>query len=466
MNILSSFSLQILFIFNIINKVINKSPLILSFITEIPSKLNPDNYFEIIFKNEPKIDIKAGTHRQSIPCYININTPTTYITGSNSSLAKNQIKYQESKSTKYQNLSDTITSESFYVYGMPSIDEICLNNDEVIQLKFYLAHSKFSSNELSYSCILGLGYDEIIFDNEDEEEKYLNGIESFISQMKKNNIITKKIFFINYNDNDDNGQVVFGTYPHEIKENNNKYCESCNEEDYIEIENIINEIEVIWSVKGYAYMGEKMIFDYLCSIEFEITQGFIIGSYNYKTQIEESFFNEKIAKNECFKNEIFMQNKAFDGYYCKKNIDISKIENLTLIIDKIKYKIEFTSDDLFSENEGYLYFNVLFTQNEDIFNNDFILGKPFFKKYPIVFNSNGRGEKIGFYHNLFFKKKERINKNNNEKNSKLTILLIIIGMIIVALLMYISIKYFRRPRKQKVNELIEFFDYSSAQKSI
>ena len=468
MNVCSSV-LKFLFIFNIIKIVINRSSLILPFQTENPSKLNTDNFFELKFKNEPKIEIKVGTHRQSIPCYLNINTPTIYISGSNSSLVKNQIKYQESKSTKYQNLSSRITSESFYVYAMPSKDEICLNNENIIQLKFYLAQSKFSSNELSYSCVLGLGYEEVFYDEEDENPKDQISIESFISQLKNNNIISRKILFINYNSNndyDDNGSLVFGAYPHEI-DNDNKYCDSCNEEDYIEVENIINEIEVIWAVKGYAYMGESMIFDYLCSIEIEITQGFIIGSYNYKKKVEESFFNEKISKNECFTNEIFMQNKVFYGYYCKKTVDITKMENLLLIIDKIQYKIEFTYEDLFTKNEGYYFFNVLFTENEDIFKNDFILGKPFFKKYPIVFNTDGRAEKIGLYNNLFFKEKEKGNlSGNNSKGNKLTIFLIIIGIAIIGLLIYISIKYFRRPRKQKVNELIEFFDYSSAQKKI
>ena len=53
-------------------------------------------------------------------------------------------------------------------------------------------------------------------------------------------------------------------------------------------------------------MGEKLIFNYLASNEFEITQGFIIGNYNYKTNILNAFFNEKISTNECFDNEIFM----------------------------------------------------------------------------------------------------------------------------------------------------------------
>ena len=441
------------------------SSLILQFETNYPSKMNPDNYFESKFINEPKVNLKIGTHRQSIPCYLNINTQTFYISGSNSDLIKTQPKYEEFKSSKYKNISNKITSETFYVYGLPSIDEICLNN-EIELIKFYLAKTKFSEKELIYSCVLGLGYEEILY-NDDGDMK---GIESFITQMKNNNIIADKIFFISYNSENDNGEIIFGTYPHEL---GNKYCKSCNENDYIEMEHAANEIEVIWSVKGYVYVGEDKIFDYLSPIFFELNQGFIIGSYNYKLKIEKEFFNEKISKNICFKREIYIQTNFYDGYYCIKNVDVTKFENLTIVIDKISYTIEFLYKDLFTENDDYLYFNVLFTQEEDTLKNSFILGKPFFKKYPLVFNVNRKKEKIGFYNNLFMKEENENhimhnneNNNNNSNNNKLTFILIVIGISILSLLIYIIVKYFKRPRKQKVNELIEFFDYSSVQQKI
>ena len=313
--------------------------------------------------------------------------------------------------------------------------------------------------------MIGLGYEEVFYDD-DDAAGYLLEIESFLSQIKNKQLINKKVFFLKYNENDDNGEIVFGAYPHEIKEN---YCGSCDEKDYIEGDNVYtSDIQIVWSIKGYIYSGEKLIFNYLSSIDFEFNQGFIIGSYSYKKELLNNFFTEKIEKEECFTQEIFQQKKAFDGYYCKKNVDTSKIENLKIILDKIKYKLEFTREDLFTENGDYIYFNVLFTQDEDDFKNDFVLGKPAFKKYPIVFNLVRRSEKIGFYNNLEFKKTKENITNNSEGNQssgskKLTVILIIIGIIIIGLLSYISVRYFKRPRKEKVNELIEFYDYSAKQ---
>ena len=457
----------ILFIIILFNVKLEVNPMIIPFESTNKKDVSPEKYFDNLFNNELKITLKVGSHRQSIPCYLNLNMHTVYICGSDSELKNGQPKYEEYKSETYVNTSGAISSESFYVVGKPSKDEICINDNQITDLKFYLAKTRFSSNELIYSCMIGLGYEEVFYDD-DDAQGYLTEIESFISQLKNNKLINKKVFFIKYNDNDDNGEIIFGAFPHELKD---KYCENCIEEEYIEADNIYTtDIQIVWSIKGYIYSGEKLIFNYLSSIDFELNQGFIIGSYLYKKDILNNFFNEKISKEECFTQEIYQQKRAFDGFYCKKDIDITKFESLKIILDKIKYKIEFTFEDLFTMNGDYVYFNVLFTQEEDEFKNDFILGKPVFKKYPMVFNLIKRGEKIGFYNNLSFNKnRENINNINNDgkgSSKKLTIILIIIGIIIISLLIFIIHRYCQKPRKQKVNELIEFFDYSSKQEKI
>ena len=455
-----------LFFIIFINIKSKGTPIVIPFESTNKKELKPEKYFFNLFNNELKINLKVGSHQQSIPCYLNLNSHTVYICGSDSELHNGQPKYEEYKSKTYTNLSSTISSESFYVIGMASKDQICINDNQVTDLKFYLAKTRFSSQELIYSCMIGLGYEQVFYDD-DDAEGYLEEIESFLSQLKNANLINKKVFFIRYNDNDDNGEIIFGAFPHEIKD---KYYEDCLEENYIEGDNVYtSDIQIVWSIKGYIYSGEKLLFNYLSSIDFELNQGFIIGSYSYKKEVLNNFFSEKLTKEECYTQEVYQQKKAFDGFYCKKNIDITKFENLRIILDKIKYRIDLTYDDLFTLNGDYLYFNVLFTQDEDEFKNDFILGKPVFRKYPIVFNFVRRSEKIGFYNNLSYKKNGQNINNVNEGNGsgkKLTILLIIIGIVIICLLSYIIIRYCRRPRKQKVNELIEFFDYSAKQGNI
>ena len=443
--------------------------LTLTFESEDKNQINKNNYFEINILNEPKILLKIGTHHQLIPCYLNINTYTLYISGSNSSLDKSQIKYNSSKSKKYHNLSNMYEYDSTYTYGIQSMDEICLD-EKIINIKFYLAESKFAKEKLRYSCLLGLGYEGLMYNFEDEiiHERQMK-IESFITQLKKNNIIKKKIFFIIYNKDNDNGKIIFGEYPHETN-----YCNGCDEGYYNEIENIfVGDLDIIWSVKGFIFSGEKQIYEYLCSIDFELNQGFIIGNDNYKNIIEKNFFNKKILIKECFKKEVRFQNKIYECFYCKKNVDINNFENLILYINKIKYEIVFNYKDIFEEKDEYLFFNIVFPNNEYKYNNGFVLGKPFFKKYPIVFNVEGIVEKIGFYHNLFIKENpnpnpnistKKINKNRSDFHKISNFILILIGIFIIVLLSYIIRNNLKKSEKRKVNQLIEFYDYSVEQK--
>ena len=196
---MNKFYIIILQILIIINKIkTNNFHLKLPFKTIYKEINSPTNYFETNFFNEPFTFLTIGTHHQLIPCYLSINTYTLYISGSNSSLIENQPKYEEYKSIKYQNLSNKYNYESTYTYGIPSIDELYLNNDIVTNLKFYLEKSKFSLDELVNSCILGLGYEgtdynyDFVYENipSDKFEK----IDLFITQMKNNEIIQKKYF--------------------------------------------------------------------------------------------------------------------------------------------------------------------------------------------------------------------------------------------------------------------------------
>jgi hypothetical protein len=127
--------------------------------------------------------------------------------------------------------------------------------------------------------------------------------------------------------------------------------------------------------------------------------------------------------------------------------------------------------DIFEEKDEYLFFNIIFSNNEYKYNNGFVLGKPFFKKYPIVFNVEGIVEKIGFYHNLFIKgnpnpniSTTKINKNGSDFPKISNIILILIGIFIIVLLSYIIRNNFKKNEKRKVNQLIEFYDYSVEQK--
>ena len=408
-----------------------------------------ETFFESNFNNQATVYFDVGSNKQKLPFYINLNSPITYIAGKNSTLKEGEPKFDEEKSNSfYKNTSENNSYSTFTICGTPSKDQIYLNDYMSIMLNFYLAILKYSDNPLDYSCVLGLGYEEPMYEP--------RSVETFLTQIKQNNLIDKKIFLIEYK-NSNEGKIIFGDYPHSLMPDKYK------QENFVEMENVnVDDTEVIWSAKIYSYYGDKILYDYLSTVDFELNLGFIIGSQLYETELNDSFFQEKIDNGECFTREINMTYNVYRGYYCKSNTDISKMRSLSLFIDKIKYKIEFLNSDLFMDYKGYKMFLVIFNSDDDYYyKTNFILGKPFFRKYPMVYNMDNIVEKIGFYNNIISVKEEE-EKDWNYFN----LIFVGIGVIIIGLLIYIIIKYFGKPKKKKANELIDDFEYSPKQITI
>ena len=95
------FLYEILILLLFIKSQTKVTPLIIPFETANKKELSPENYFTSEFNNELKIILKVGTHRQSIPCYLNLNSHTVYISGSNADIKPGQPRYEEYKSKKY-----------------------------------------------------------------------------------------------------------------------------------------------------------------------------------------------------------------------------------------------------------------------------------------------------------------------------------------------------------------------------
>ena len=116
----------------------------------------------------------------------------------------------------------------------------------------------------------------------------------------------------------------------------------------------------------------------------------------------------------------------------------------------INYPFELTSYDLFEEIEDRKYFLVNFANNSGT---KWILGKPFLKKYNFTFNFDSKA--VG----LFFGTKDKQEKTSKDEFNKVWIYVIISVFIILVLIGIIIIIVKKIPRKKRVNELEENFDY-------
>ena len=195
------------------------------------------------------------------------------------------------------------------------------------------------------------------------------------------------------------------------------------------------------------------------SVKLSIDFGFIRGNKNLQNHLEANFFD----KNSCYKDKT---KNNYYIYYCKENA----IKNLKPIVFELdsKYcptnlnaKFEFNFKDLFvkdnNKNSDIYYFQIVFPSDGSY--NNWIFGKPLFKKYQMVFDQDRKT--YGFYVKL----NEKKNDNNTDKSLKVSWALVVIFIIVSLVLLYFLCKLIAKlPRRLKANELEDSFTYDSASK--
>ena len=294
-------------------------------------------------------------------------------------------------------------------------------------------------------------------DTDDKEPKILqnNGLlledkTNLITQLKEKNLISSYSFFIKYNQNEEKGQIIIGSLPHEFDP------KSFKEEDYsvsyIDLENGIPNWKKKFDSINY---GETSININYLTVEFSINSGFIIAPKANKDFFDTNFFN--LNKNYC--NEELIGDYYIK--YCQKKA-IKNLKNLSFNLASLQNekvnKLEFNYNDLFikpNKNEDRYYFQIVFKSGYY----QWTLGRPMFKKYPMVFDQN---KKIfGFYEN----KKE--NESDDNKLSLAWILVIILIVILSCIIAFGVICYFKiksEKRKKRAAELIDDnYEYKPAQ---
>ena len=94
-----------------------------------------DNFFEYYFDNKIITYISIGSKRQTIPLYININTPYTYLAGKNSKVINGEQRYNEKESNTFHNGSSKNDYNSNTLQAVGAKDEININDNITMMLK-------------------------------------------------------------------------------------------------------------------------------------------------------------------------------------------------------------------------------------------------------------------------------------------------------------------------------------------
>ena len=250
----------------------------------------------------------------------------------------------------------------------------------------------------------------------------------FIQKLKDDNITKSYVFSIKYN-NDNEGEFIIGDYPHNFISN---YLEENFRFTRIEI-----GIGLKWKITvddikyNNYYLKEKII-------EFQINLNIIYAPEEFKNLIDENLFNEKINKS-CFKG--FSDLFKYEFYYCNSSNIKNNFSKVFFINRELNTTFELGYNDLFIEKNNIFYFLIGFRKGDK----NWILGKPFFKKYQIIFDSEKKI--IGLY-NI---------KNNKFPIIPLIVILFLIIIIIIQILYYK--KNLNKKRKKRMNEIEETFEY-------
>ena len=280
--------------------------------------------------------------------------------------------------------------------------------------------------------------------NENEYRKGLIGLQivsynqeqTLINQLKTKKLINNYYYFLQFT-KEDEGLFVLGNPPHEF--DSSRY--SFSDFRQVNTKNGMWEINIFKMQYGDSEFSSKNYF-----LDFNF--GLISVGVDFKNEFYNDFFAKRIDNGLCEEN-IY---KEYFFYSCindESKVKFNELKEIHFYHHELEFDFVFNYKDLFiTFNKRKLF---LITYKLNSMSTTF--GKPFFKKYMMVFNSDNK--QIGHYI-----KEEIISGENEEKSGTKMILFIAIIIILVAIitfLVYILNNLLKR--KKRKNELDENFDY-------
>ena len=355
------------------------------------SNLTKEQIFESIGKNYIYSYFEIGKPRKKIPLFLTFNNSFLSIDTDliiSSLLESNYI---------------TSNSKSFIKLENNMIQEECEINSKIVN-NFTFLYQKSNEKENNLYGYIGL---------QNFYDKYkLNDFEkpNFLYQLKKSRLIDSISYYINYT-SENEGYLYINMDPNDYSP---YYFSDSSKHTMFVKELSSKEEKYIWNMDINSLYSANNLNKIIINKEgnnvlalLNPQYGLIQGCLPYMDIIEKNILSDLIEKNICSKSEL--NEKIF--YSCKsseKNIVNKSFLPLYLYQKEFNYTFELNFDDLFYEKNDILFFLVCFDKNNK--NHEWILGKPFMKKYQFSFDVENN--KISYYENL-----NAIPLKNNNDNS-------------------------------------------------
>ena len=364
-----------------------------------------------LIENNLEIILEIGTPSQKMNLRLQSRLYQFFILSSK--IKSNITKFNEKNSSTFKKLSET--EMPMRVSGMKKghlIEEsLKINNNQINNISLMLA-TEIDNIE---SGALGL---RLIRDPE-------KGVTlSFIYQIKKLCNLDNYGFFFNFF-NEDNGEIIIGSYPHLI---NKTY----NEDNFISINTGKDGNTLFWIIDfdfiryDNEIIKNEINFKGFIDVEF----GLISAPYNMRFYFQNNYLKLQYCNNQLVNNYYI--------YICDLNYQIDNLKNISFQIKEINYSFNFTYQDLFIKNNNKYVFAIVFTNNENV--KYWIMGEKFLRKYQLIFDLDKKI--IGFY------------KQQENKSSSYLILILLVFFILITISLSIYIFFcIKKPRKIRANEL-------------
>ena len=384
-------------------------------------------YPDDLLQNDLEITIEIGTPPQKIDLNLRSQTYAFFITSSEVKLPYPTFNESNSKTfIRLDNKTSNYWQQEFKT-GFPIYETIIVDNKEIKNISLVLATS------LAYNETGGLGLRPI--KSHDASGGYL----SFIYQIKNLANLDNYAFTLRYND-DESGELIIGSYPH-------LYDKNYKEKNFYYSRASILGLNVEWVLDFDLIKYDNKSLTITTKTLFKIDFGLILAPMTLKNIFKNNFFNN----NSCKEENIPEINMTI--FHCNKNFNITNFKNLSFILKDIDYNFILTYEELFIEKDDEYIFAIVFgnikIKNEQIW----IFGKPFMKKYQLIYDLDRKiigiykGNNTGEY------------ESNESVGFNIYIIFIIVLIVVVIILVIYIIFYIKTPRKNRANELDDDIDY-------
>ena len=465
-----------IFFFSFINLIIKK---INSYVVFPLKTLEKDNYIFSKDESEKSIlkkyyysdiytTLEIGNSPQIIPLFLSVPKSTFQITSSLSGKSfsldepeiynllplfenTNNFFFNEQKSYSFQ-YNDEITSSN---------KKTCLGNDTISLYKNLDLNKKLDIT-LNFELLLQFQKENISgeiglsFPDKNENNYYLIKKSNILNQLKENNLIDNFNWFFIYDKwNNMEGKLIIGATPDEL------FPKKYYKKDLILSSSVLDSsIGQNWKIKFRdIYLGNFHLKNLTTELVFD--SELIIAPKEFDSFLLNHFLKDELNNNKCFQSSFYLKAHyvtTLKYYYCDLSIQEELYEAMLDIkfnSKEFNYTFEINKDDLFEIEGNYIFFKILFfIEDFDIW----VLGKPFSLKYQFVFNPDTK--QIGMYNPNFVYEKPK--KSWNQKKFWLGFTIIMLFGIFTVLGIIIGKKIYGMKRKQKANELMDDFEYTSS----